>query len=212
MRYQKVSLLLLPFMMTLSLQANDPFNDPFFKDPFGDNIFKEMMEMQKEMDKMFERMHDRMQQRSHRQIAPMGTFKIDSQGQFIDQGDHYTLTTTIPESKDNQIDISSQNGMISITAKIIQKQENNTTRGYSSSSSMRMYQQSMRLPGDADEATINMGYEDGKLVISVKKKAGVDTPKIVPLNQQEKKEKIELKKEHNSTIKKIKLDDDTSMI
>ena len=40
---------------------------------------------------------------------------------------------------------------MSITLKIIQKQENKTTNGYSSSSSMYMYQLSMPFPNDADE-------------------------------------------------------------
>ncbi len=172
----KLSLLVLPLVTTLSLQANDPF----FQDPFGDNIFKEMMQMQQNMDKMFERMHNRMQQRSTRQIAPMGTYQIQQQSQFIDKGNHYEFVTNIPESKENQIDINTGNGVMSITAKIIQKQETKTANGYSSSSSMRMYQQSMPLPQDADEATIQMTYVDGKLLVSIKKKKSTNIPKIVP--------------------------------
>jgi hypothetical protein len=57
---KKISLLVLPFMAVVLLQANDPF----FDDPFGDDIFKEMYQMQKEMDKSFERMQERMEQRT----------------------------------------------------------------------------------------------------------------------------------------------------
>jgi len=142
---KKLSLLVFPLVATLSLQATDPFNDPFFQDPFGDDIFKEMMQMQQNMDKMFNRMHQRMQQRISRQIAPIGTYKIQQPSHFVDKGDHYEFVTTIPESKENQIDINTQNGVMSITAKIIQKHETKTANGYSSSSSMQMYQQSMPL-------------------------------------------------------------------
>jgi len=207
---KKLSLLVLPLVATLSLQANDPFNDPFFQDPFGDDIFKEMMQMQQNMDKMFQRMHQRMQQRTTRQIAPMGTYKIQQQNQFVDKGDHYDFVTSIPESKENQIDINTQNGVMSITAKIIQKHETKTANGYSSSSTMQMYQQSMPIPQDADEATINMAYVNGKLVVSVKKKKGVSSAKIVAPQTEVKKEEKK-SSETNTTIKKMKVGDESSV-
>jgi len=203
---KKLSLLVLHFVATLSLQANDPF----MQDPFGDDIFEEMMQMHQNMDTMFQRMHNRMQQRSSKQIAPIGTYKIQQPSQFVDKGEHYEFITTIPESKENQIDINTQNGVMSITAKIIQKHETKTANGYSSSSSMQMYQQSMPLPEDADEATINMAYIDGKLVVSVKKKKGANSAKIVaPKTEVRKEEKKN--KESNTTIKKMKVGDESSV-
>jgi len=181
---KKISLLVLPLVATLSLHANDPF----MQDPFGDDIFKEMMQMQQNMDKMFERMHSRIQQRTTNQISPMGTYKIQQPSQFVDKSDHYEFETTIPESKENQIDIHTENGVMAITAKIIQKQERKTANSYSSSSSMRIYQQSVPLPADADEATINMGYVDGKLVISVNKKKAVNVTKNTALKHDKKME------------------------
>ena len=208
---KKLSLLVLPLLTTLSLQANDPF----FQDPFGDDIFKEMMQMQQNMDKMFERMHQRIQQRSTNQIAPMGTYKIQQPSQFVDKRDHYEFVTTIPESKENQIDIHTENGVMAITAKIIQKQEHKTANSYSSSSSMRMYQQSVPLPNDADESSINMGYVDGKLVVSVNKKKGANVIKNAPVKMEKKTETnvktIEQKKDENNTKKKLKVSDDSSM-
>ncbi len=208
---KKLSLLVLPLMATLSLQANDPF----MQDPFGDDIFKEMLQMQQNMDKMFERMHSRIQQRTSNQIAPMGTYKIQQPSQFVDKNDHYEFVTTIPESKENQIDIHTENGVISITAKIIHKQEQKTANSYSSSSSMRMYQQSVPLPSDADESSINMGYVDGKLVISVNKKKGANVIKNRPVKMEKKIETkvktVEPKKDENNTKKKLKVSDDSTM-
>jgi len=203
---KKFSLLVLPFVATLSLQANDPF----FDDPFGDDIFKEMMQMQQNMDKMFNRMHQRIQQRSSSIVSPLGTYQIQQQSQFVNKGDHYEFVTTIPESKENQIDINTKNGVMSITAKIIQKHETKIDNGYSSSSSMQMYQQSMPLPQDSDEGTINMAYIDGKLVVSVKKKKGVNSAKIVAPKTEVKKEEKK-SKETNTTIKKLKVGDESSV-
>jgi len=203
---KKLSLFVLPLVATLSLQANDPF----MQDPFGDDIFKEMMQMQQEMDKMFERMHSRMQQRTINQIAPMGTYRIQQPSQFVDKSDHYEFVTTIPESKENQIDMHTENGVMAITAKIIQKQETKTANSYSSSSSMRMYQQSMPLPSDADEATIDMRYVDGSLVVSVKKKKDTNTATMVlPKTEIQKEDKKS--KETNTTTEKIKVGDESSI-
>lgn len=205
MQNNKISFLLLPLLATFSLHANDPFNDPFFQDPFGDNIFKEMMQMQKDMDKMFERMHNRMQQRSTKQISPLGTYVIKDQRHFVDKGEHYEFVSNIPESKENEIDIHTQNGVMSITAKIIQKKESKSKNTYSSSSSMKMYQQSMPLPSDADENSINMAYKDGRLVVTVKK----DKTATVPATSTTVETKQE---ENNTTIKKIKIPDNSAMI
>ena len=207
---KKLSLLLLPFVATFSLHANDPFNDPFFKDPFGDDIFKEMMQMQRDMDKMFERMHNRMQQRNTRQITPMGTYRIDIQNQFEDKGDHYEFVSNIPESKENQIDIHAQNGVVSITAKIIQKQENKSANTYSTSSTMQMYQQRMPLPSDADEQSVNMMYKDGKLVVTVQKKKGTAVP--VTSNKIDGNNGVKKMQENNASIKKIKVPENSSTI
>jgi len=216
---KKQLLFVLPLVATLSLHANDPF----YNDPFGDNIFKEMMQMQENMDKMFQRMHQRMEQRKTRQITPLGTYKIQDQGNFIDKGTQYEYVTNIPESKENQIDIHSANGIVSITAKIIQKKEVKTAHGYSSSSSMRMYQQKLALPKNADEKTLNMGYKDGYLVLTLEKNE-TQTGNTVLSNEinNTKKEgkKVEIKKleddkveseKKDKKIEKIKLSDDASM-
>ena len=166
---KKFSLLMLPLVATLSLHANDPFNDPFFNDPFGDDIFKEMMQMQHDMDKMFERMHQRMQKRTSGLVSPLGTYKMAIRNQLEDKGDHYELVTNIPQSKENHIDINTQNGVMSITAKVVEEQKNKTGNMVSQSRSVRMYQQSMTLPKDADESTIKTAYKNGKLVVSIAK-------------------------------------------
>jgi len=224
---RKLSLLILPLVATLSLHANDPFNDPFFNDPFGDDIFKEMMQMQQNMDKMFNRMNQRIQQRSSGLVSPLGTYKMAVQNQFSDKGDHYELATNIPESKENHIDINTQNGVMSITAKIVEEQKNKSGNMVSQSRSVRMYQQSMTLPQDADESMIKTEYKNGKLVVSIGKNSSTgsgsntlkpkkDLPKIMknPSTGSGTKEKKDSstgsgsKDESNSTIKKMTLHTD----
>jgi len=212
----KLSLLVLPLLTTLSLHANDPF----MQDPFGDDIFKEMMQMQQNMDKMFNRMHQRIQQRSSGLVSPLGTYKISKPQAFLDKKDHYEYITNIPENKENHIDINAKDGVMSITAKIIEKQEKKTATSFSSSSSMRMYQQSIPLPKDADAGSISAQYKEGKLVISVKKFKNVNKPqsniringipssKPVKMKEEKSKEKNETT-EQNSTTNKMLIHSDT---
>ena len=205
---KKLSLVLLPVALTLSLHATDPFDDPFFKDPFGDQIFQEMRQMQQNMDKMFEKMQDRMNQRASGQITPLGTYKINKRNDFVDKGKHYEYMTDIPENKENQIEINAKDGVLSITAKIIQKQESNTTKSYSTSSSMQMYQQSLSLPTDADEGSLKASYKDKKLMITIEKKKEVQ--KIIPsikINTPQKT-KGNISTEQNSSIQKTTINSD----
>jgi HSP20 family molecular chaperone IbpA len=169
---KKLLFLALPLAASLSLHAANPLDDPFFNDPFGDNIFKEMMQMQKDMDKMFERMQRRMNQRSAGLVSPLGTYKMVIQNQIVDKGDHYELLTTVPESKENHITVNTANGMMQVTAKIVEEKEQKSQYGVRQSRAVRMYQQSTSLPADADDASIQTFYRDGKLVISIGKKRG----------------------------------------
>ena len=195
---KKLSLFVLPLVATLSLQAQNPFNDPFFNDPFGDDIFKEMIQMQKEMDRMFTRMQERRLQRSSGLVSPLGTYKIAVRNQFMDKGDVYELVTNIPESKENHIDVKTENGILYVSAKVVQEKENKTANSISTSRSMRMYQQSTSLPNDADESSIKIDYKNGKLVITVSKnKTAVKavTAKPVPAKKEAIKKAVAAPKE-----------------
>ncbi len=210
---KKLSLLLLPFVAVASLQANDPFNDPFFNDPFGDDIFKEMMQMQHDMDRMFERMHQRIQKRSSGLVSPLGTYKMAVNNQFVDKGDHYELLTNIPESKENHIDINTANGLMSITAKIVQEQKSKTNNMISQSRSVRMYQQSMTLPQDADENSIKTEYKNGKLIVTISKEKIAKAKLMIPKTDIKKSEKKQIKnkvksKDETNSTKKITINSD----
>ncbi len=184
---KKLSLLALPLVAAVSLQAqspmNDPFNDPFFQDPFGDDIFKEMIQMQRQMDEMFRRMQQRINQRTARLVHPsMGMYKLSAQSEFVDKGDHYELVTNIPESKENHINIRTENGMLSITAKIVHEEQQKTNGMISTSKSIQSFQQTTSLPADADDANIKSEFRNGRLVIIVGKKAKSAVPKVKPIH------------------------------
>jgi HSP20 family molecular chaperone IbpA len=200
---KKSALLILPFIATLSLNASSLNNDPFFNDPFGDDIFKEMMQMQKQMDKMFEQMHQRMQQRASGLIAPVGTFKMTQKSQFVDKGNRYELLTNIPQSDENNININTKDGMLTINAKIVKEEKQNNKNQVSTFKSVQMYQEALSLPSDADANKITTEYKDNRLVIYIQKKpqAKKHTPNTININGVPQKIKIANtpKKESNTT-------------
>lgn len=72
-----------------------------------------------------------------------------------------------------------------------------TANSFSSSSSMRMYQQRMPLPKDADEESLKAEYKNKKLVISINKKQNIQ--KIVPNTNESTQIKIKKNIESNTT-------------
>lgn len=177
----KMKFLLVPMLSAMTLHASDPF---FNNDPFGDDIFKEMYEMQQQMDKVFERMNQRIQQRSTQMSQPGTQFYLPAIGNtssstmFVDKGGYYLYDTGVEASKDNEINLSVQNGMLIFKAKVTKTvNEQNTHQSYTS-----MMQRSQTLPTDADTSTVKMEEQGGKIVVTVQKSKSA--PAIVqPMTQ-----------------------------
>jgi HSP20 family protein len=206
---KKISLLVLPFMAMVSLQANDPF----FNDPFGDDIFKEMYEMQKEMDKIFERMQERMDQRTKlwnyptRQTFIPGN-RTRTESLFEDKGSHYEYNTQIPESPDNQIDISINNGVLHFKATVDTVKRTDNTNMKMQQHYVSMIQRSETLPKDADPRSLKSEYKNGKLILILQKKKSIIPPVIKDGSDQKSIQSIgpqnsEEKKEDNATKIKV---------
>ena len=200
---KKSALLILPFIATLSLNASSLNNDPFFNDPFGDDIFKEMMQMQKQMDKMFEQMHQKIQQKVSGIITPTSTLRMAQKSQFVDKNDRYELVTNIPQSDENNININTKDGMLTINAKIVKVEKQNNKNQVSTFKSVQMYQETLSLPSDANTNKITTEYKDNRVVIYIPKKP--QTKKHIPntININGISQKIKIantpKKESNTT-------------
>lgn len=206
---KKISLLVLPFMAMVTLQANDPF----FNDPFGDDIFKEMYQMQKEMDKIFERMQERMDQRTKlwnyptRQTFIPGN-RMVTHSLLEDKGSHYEYNTQIPENKNNQIDISITNGVLHFKAKVDTVKKTDNPNMKMQQHYVSMIQRSETLPKDADPTSLKSEYKNGVLVLTLEKKKSLSHPDIKGKGEQKpketpKKEKVQEKIENNATKIKV---------
>lgn len=184
----------LSFAAVQVTQANPSSSSPATSnDPFSqmDHVFeaqmRQMEQMRRQMDAMFSNFEQSFQTPTFRQtprlIHSSGVF---SSG-FQDKGNHYELKIRVNNLKDSKVDITSENGMITITTQAQKKKEQ--TKGnygkvfsFSSSSST----QSFTLPMDADEATIKAEQSGNIITISLQKKRGAtQTNKVIPLTQKD---------------------------
>ena len=206
---KKISLFILPLIAMSSIHANDPF----FNDPFGDDIFKEMYQMQKEMDKVFERMQERMNQRTQlwnyptRQIFIPGN-RTRTESLLVDKGTHYEYNTQIPESPNNQIDISIDNGVLHFKATVDTVKKTNNPNMQMQQHYVSMIQRSETLPKNADPRSLKSEYKNGQLILTLQKMKGISEPAMKEKVQEKSDQVIKLEKtdekiESNSTIMKV---------
>ncbi|WP_373030989.1 Hsp20/alpha crystallin family protein [Sulfurovum sp.] len=202
---KKISLFILPLIAMSSLQANDPF----FNDPFGDDIFKEMYQMQKEMDKIFERMNERMEQRTQLWNYPTRQNLIPNNSKtgkstLVDKGTYYEYNTQIPESENNQIDITIENGMLHLKATIDTVKKSNQSNMKMKQHYVSMMQRSETLPNDVDPGSLKSEYKNGVFVLTLQKKKSIQHPVVKEKEKQlpaavEELSKEQEKKENNTT-------------
>ncbi len=207
----KFTFSLVPMLSALTLQANDPMMG---NDPFGDDIFNEMYEMQKQMDKVFQRMHERIQQRSQQLNQPNAQFFMPAYSSkigtmFVDKGDYYEYNTGVEANKENEINLSVHDGLLTFKAKITKTlNEKNSQHSYTS-----MMQRSQTLPQDADTSTVKMEEQGGVLVVTVRKTKAAAAPIESDKAEEKKTELIPVDKpslmpshnpmDENKTIKKV---------
>lgn len=203
---KKISLFLLPLLATSVLQAEDPV----FEDPFGDEIFKEMYQMQKEMDKIFERMQQRMEERSKLWNYPTRKSLIPndmalSQSALVDKGTHYEYNTQIPENKNNQIDISIEEGVLHFKAKVDTVRKTRQSNMNMQQQYVSVVQRTETLPQDADPGSLKSEYQNGMLVLTLQKKKSIQHPALKTNEKQPAKPVQELPKKETpkeETLKK----------
>lgn len=203
---KKISFLILPLLAVSALQAEDPF----LADPFGDEIFKEMYQMQKEMDKIFERMHQRMEERSKLWTYPTRKSLIPndrslSQSALLDKGTYYEYNTQIPENKNNQIDISIENGMLHFKAKVDTVRKTKQSNMNMQQQYVSVVQRTETLPQDADPSSLKSEYQNGVLVLTLQKKKSLKHPLLKEKENQPAESVQEIQKQetpNQETLKK----------
>jgi HSP20 family molecular chaperone IbpA len=151
--------------------ANDPFAN---MDKIFEVQMRQMHEMQRQMDAMFSNFEQNFQTPSLMQTPMLVHSSGVLSSGFQDKGDHYVLAIRVKDLANSKVNITSENGMITIATTLNKKEER--TKGkygkiisYANSSST----QSFTLPPDADEATIKAEQKENTITLTLNKKKGV---------------------------------------
>jgi len=182
-------------LAAVSIQTANPANPSATPntDPFAnmDKVFQvqmqQMQRMQQQMDAMFSNFEQNFQTPALMQTPNLiHSSGVLSSG-FQDKGDHYALTIRVNDLKNSKVNITTENGRITITTTLNKKEEQNKGRygkiiSYANSSST----QSFTLPPDADEGTIKAEQKGNAITITMQKKKGA-TPrgKVVPIQKKD---------------------------
>ncbi len=87
-----------------------------------------------------------------------------------EQRGKYTITIEIPGADNSSIDVKTENGRLSISAKISEEKEDNSTTYYRHERRTSSYKREIILPADADEKTLQSEHKNGLLIITIDKK------------------------------------------
>ena len=160
-------------------------------DPFAemDRIFQMQMQqmemMRRQMDRLFQNFERNFQTPSLMKMPILVHSSGVLSSGFRDKGDHYELAIKVGDLKNSKVDITSENGMLTVKVtenKKVEKQQGNYGKiiSYTNSSSV----QSFTLPPDADAANIKAEQKENTIVITVPKKGG-SSAKVIPIQKKD---------------------------
>jgi HSP20 family protein len=178
-------------------------------DPFAsmDQIFRMQMQqmemMRKQMDALFQNFERNFQTPSLMKMPILVHSSGVLSSGFQDKGDHYELAVKVGDLKNSKVNISTENGMLTVEVtenKKVEKQQGNYGKiiSYTNSSSV----QSFTLPPDADAAGIKAEQKGNTILITIPKKKGA-VSKVIPVQHKNTAPapKAPAKKEQNTTTK-----------
>jgi HSP20 family molecular chaperone IbpA len=164
-------------------------------DPFAemDRIFRMQMQqmemMRRQMDRLFQNFEQNFQTPSLMKTPILVHSSGVLSSGFQDRGDHYELAIKVGDLKNSNINITSENNMLTVEVtenKKVEKQQGNYGKiiSYTNSSSV----QSFTLPPDADASGIKAEQKGNTILITVPKKKGAAN-KVIPIQKKGDKQK-----------------------
>lgn len=156
-----------PFTVMPSKSSDIRALDKLFKD--RSDPFKEMERLQREMESNFRDFDDFFQN----DPTFKRSFSLQDRTPRFDMKEHkgrYIITVEIPGSDKQSIDVQAKDGRLSISSKVTQETEDNTTNYFRHERRASSFRREVSLPDDADEGSLKTEYKDGVLTITLEKK------------------------------------------
>ena len=170
-------------ILSAATQESDPFAQ---MDKIFQMQMRQMQMMKEQMDKLFSNFEQNFQP-SHLKTMPI---MVNSSGVFSsgfkDKGNYYELKIKVNNLKNSKVNITSENGMLTVEVTEHKKVEKTTGNygkiiSYTNSSSV----QSFTLPTDADASNIKATQSGNEITIKVPKKS---KSKVIPIKKDNSKE------------------------
>jgi len=141
--------------------------DSFFDE--NKNPFIEMERLRRKMESNFRDIENYFQA-----IPSFNKFTLESyrtpRFDMKEQGEKYIITMEIPGSLSNAIKTKVENGSLSVSAKISEEKDDNSTNYYRHERYASTYRHEVTLPADADAGSLQKEYKDGLLILTINKK------------------------------------------
>ena len=141
--------------------------DSFFDE--NKNPFIEMGRLRRQMENNFRDIENYFQA-----IPSFNKFTLESyrvpRSDMKEQKGKYIITMEIPGSLSNAIKTKVENGRLSVSAKISEEKDDNSTNYYRHERHASSYKHEMMLPTDADAGSLQKEYKDGLLIVTINKK------------------------------------------
>jgi HSP20 family protein len=99
----------------------------------------------------------------------------------FDEKDHFVVSAELPGMKKEEIDLSFQDGMLSISGERKQTMENKEGETFRSERYFGKFQRSVTLPAAVDSSKISANYKDGILTVTLPKSEAAK-PKQIAVN------------------------------
>jgi len=99
----------------------------------------------------------------------------------FDEKDHFVVTAELPGMKNEEIDLSFENGVLSISGERKQSKENKEGETFRSERYFGKFQRSVTLPAAVDSSKITASYKDGILTVTLPKSEAAK-PKQIAVN------------------------------
>jgi len=138
------------------------------------NPFVEIQKIHEEMNKIFNDFHQKMQMDSaFDKFEPLKYSDFGSQPaiDLEDKGNHYEVKANIPGVDNQNINLTTKDGMLKIEATTQKSSEKKEGDKYLKQERyVGSYTRILSLPKDADEAKVSNTYKDGVLTVTIAKK------------------------------------------
>lgn len=134
------------------------------------DLFSDFDDMQRDMDQLFGRFSLNFRGNPHFESV-FGDYTSSPAVDFIEEDDQYVIEVDLPGTENSAVDVSIENGMLSIQAETIQQADKDKSTYRRSERYAGKLKRSLSVPPDADPDRMETQLDNGVLRITIPKRS-----------------------------------------